>query len=144
MVRVFFSSSSGWGSLYFLPKNVATNANRCIEVLDMFRIYSSSVFVHDSASCYKARKVTKWLTQRNINVLEWPGNNPDLNPIENCWHIMKNKVCVTNPSSLQKLQEEIRKIWSLEMSPVDFKKLSDRMPERLNIVVKSKGNMTKY
>ena len=149
MVWGCFSGSNGRGGLYFLPKNLTMNAIRYIEVLndhlfDMFDIHRSSVFMHDSAPCHKARKVTEWLTQRNINVLEWPGNSPDLNPIENCWHIMKNKVCATNPSSLQNLQEEIQKVWCLEMSPAYFKKLSDSMPERLKMVIKSKGKMTKY
>ena len=75
MVWGCFSGSNGRGGLYFLPKNLTMNAIRYIEVLndhlfDMFDIHRSSVFMHDSAPCHKARKVTEWLTQRNINVLE--------------------------------------------------------------------------
>ena len=53
--------------------------------LNFFHIHGSEVFMHDSAPCYKAKKVTRFLEQQQINVLEWPGNSPDLNPIKNCW-----------------------------------------------------------
>ena len=149
MVWGCFSASGGRGGLYFLPKNAYMNGDRYIEVLNdhllpSFHIHNSRIFMHDSAPCHKARKVKKWLDERKINVLEWPGNSPDLNPIENCWHIMKNKVCAKNPSSLEDLKDVIKKVWCLEMSPEYFKNLSDSMPERLNLVIQSKGNMTKY
>ena len=52
----------------------------------------SEVFMHDSTPCHKARKVTRYLKRKRMNIYEWPGNIPDLNPIENCWHKMK-KLC---------------------------------------------------
>ena len=45
--------------------------------------------MHDSAPCHKAKKVTRFLDRQEINVLQWPENSPDLNPIENCWQKMK-------------------------------------------------------
>ena len=47
-------------------------------------------FQHDSAPCHKSKIVTKYLWESNVNVLEWPGNLPDLNPIWNLWAILKN------------------------------------------------------
>lgn len=39
------------------------------------------------------KRVVQLLAENNIEVLEWPGNSPDLiNLIENSLHILKNKV----------------------------------------------------
>ena len=92
-----FSDNKGRGQIYFLPKNKKMNANFYVKVLEehmlsFFRIHGSEVFMHASAPCHKTIKVTRFLEQQQINVLEWPGNSPDLNPTKNCWLKMK-KLC---------------------------------------------------
>jgi len=41
------------------------------------------IFMQDGAPCHKGRMVTKYLEGKNIDILDWPGNLPDMNPIEN-------------------------------------------------------------
>ena len=51
-----------------------------------------SIFMHDSAPCHRAKSVTKFLRDNNIKVLPWPGNSPDMNPIENLWEVAKKEI----------------------------------------------------
>ena len=92
-----FSGNKERGGLYFLPKNKKVNADLYVKVLvehmlNFFLIHGSEVFMQDNAPCHKVKKMTRFLEQQQINVLEWKGNSPDVNPIENCWQKM-TKLC---------------------------------------------------
>jgi hypothetical protein len=53
---------------------------------------------------HKAKVITKWLGEQNIDILgPWSGNSPDLNPIENFWLILKRRVDKQNPTNSDKL-----------------------------------------
>ncbi|CDQ76267.1 unnamed protein product [Oncorhynchus mykiss] len=41
----------------------------------------------------------------HLNVLEWPSQSPDLNPIENLWYDLKIAVHQQNPSNLKELEQ---------------------------------------
>ena len=141
-------SGSGRAGLYFLPKNVTMKGSNYLEVLqdhmlDFWDIHDCNFFMHDGAPAHRTKTVKKWLEEKNIPVLAWPGNSPDLNPIENAWNYMKKKVQDTQPPSIQALKEELKKLW-VNMDKDYCVKLADSMPQRLASVLKAKGDMTKY
>ncbi len=149
MVWASFSGAVGRGGIYFLPKNVTMNGDRYLEVLKDHLIpfmdsQGSTHFLQDGAPCHKSKKVMDFLKDKPFEVMDWPGNSPDLNPIENAWNYMKNKLKKKDVSSVPKLMEEIKKLWVTEMSQEYFQKLSNSMPERLRMVIQAKGDHIKY
>ena len=76
--------------------------------------------------------------------MDWPGNSPDLNPIENLWNWMKDRLQELRVSSVAVLMEEIKKLW-VQATPVELlQNLLDSMPKRIQMVMDAKGDMTKY
>jgi transposase len=88
--------------------------------------------------------VTDYLKKKKVKVLDWPGNSPDLNPIENLWEEMKNKVADQHPTSLETLKNAIKLVWTREISKEYCSNLVESMPSRLTEVIKNKGGHTKY
>ena len=99
--------------------------------------------MQDGAPSHRAKSVKNFLASNNIPLLEWPGNSPDLNPIKNAWKMLKDEVEKSRPTSIHKLKEDLVKLW-VTMDASYFEKLATSMPERLRMVLKNKGNMTKY
>ena len=100
-------------------------------------------FQQDNATCHTSKKVTQWFSENNINVISWPGNSPDMNPIEHVWDYIDRKICNQNFNNLDELYNEIQRIWF--SIPHDFiKSLIDSMTRRLNALIAARGGTTKY
>ena len=113
-------------------------------MLNFYNIHGSELFKHNSAPCHKARKVTTDFEQKQMNIFEWPGNSLDLNPIENCWHKIKKTMSEKKTTNLGTLKEELKKVLCQEITAKYFRNLSYSMPKHLQMLIKNKGNMTKY
>lgn len=142
-------SAHGLGDLYFLPKGETMNAKKYLNVLDeslinFMIIHQCTIFQHDSAPCHTAKSVKQWLGSKNIQLLDWPGNSPDLNPIENLWMLIKKRVSAKNCSSLDGLKNAIRHVWCTEITSGLCENLAKSMPKRISAVLKNKGYPTKY
>ena len=141
------------GKLIVLPKNETVNKETYLELLNdhldecfnMCRItYSTGTFMQDGASCHTAKIIKEWFEFVNIDYIQdWPGNSPDLNPIENLWAIMKMRLKERDTSSVPKLEAAVRDIWNnLEKSTLENLALS--VTDRFTEVVERKGRPTKY
>lgn len=129
--------------------NAESYVDDCIDgsglIPSMNEIYGpfNWTLMQDGASPHTAQSTMDYLTAY-CNVLEnWPSGSPDLNPIENLWSIMKNKVYELNPQTEEQLIEIIFDVWeNLDISLIH--KLIDSMPSRLQKVIDNNGFPTKY
>ena len=66
------------------------------ELSDTFDYYQLDreeyVFQHDNDPKHTSRLVKNWLAEQEYKVMIWPAQSPDLNPIENCWSYLKQKL----------------------------------------------------
>ena len=148
MVWGVFSGDKGRWGLYFLPTNVTMRGDSYLRVLDHhilpFRdIRRCNHFMQDGDPAHRSRVVKKWLKDNHAPVLEYPRNFPDLNPIENVWNYMKNKVHEAHSTNIQTLKEVRMKLW-VPIYAEYFRKFAESMPNILHNVIKAKGHMTKY
>lgn len=142
-------SAKGRGSLHFVPKKTTVNSDRYIKILEdklqaCMNIHQTTVFQHDMAPCHNSKKTNDWLRQRGIAVLHWPGNSPDLSPIENLWHLFKQRVAEHNPVNEKSLKDIIVKVWCSEITQQYCKRLVRSMPSRIQKVINCNGFATKY
>ena len=105
---------------------------------------SADVFQQDGATSHTANSVTQWLKDCQVNYIDdWPGQSPDLNPIENLWQIVKSDLQGKDVSTYEKLEKEVRASW--DRIPVEtLHNLALSVPRRLQEVKKRKGGATKY
>lgn len=152
MVWGCFSGTVGRGGLYFLPKNQTMNGPRYKEVLEehlvpFMEMHRCTWFLQDGAPCHKSKLVMASLNKLKdkFQVMDWPGNSPDLNPIENCWSHMKRKLKANRAiTSLPKLIDAIKEMWVQDLPQSYFKQLAQSMPRRIKAVLHNNGYMTKY
>ena len=142
-------SWEGSGQIFFLPKGETMNADKYLDVLKnkaapAMQRAGATKFLQDGAPCHKAKKVKAWLQKKGWNLIDWPGNSPDLNPIENLWNCMKQELKNIHCPNLDRLQEEIKRVWHHRTSQQLCQNLIKSMPRRLAAVIKANAEMTKY
>jgi len=107
------------------------------------------LLIEDGAGPHKAVVTQKYHESVSLLRMIWPGNSPDLNPIENAWRSLKAKLQkrfrdpLKRAHSEDELWEAIQEEWeglSMEM----LNKWIDSMVERVQTVVSKNGGHTKW
>ena len=105
-----------------------------------------TIFQHDNCAIHKAKSITTYLQNQQYQVLEWPSQSPDLNPIEHLWSKLKRELnkYETAPKGMLELWKRIQEVWDTKISPEDCLALIESMPRRIEAVRAAKGWWTKY
>jgi transposase len=108
--------------------------------LDFFmNQHRTTHFFQDGALCHR------FAGKPNIELIKWPGNSPDPNPIENVCAWKKVQLKSTSPSNIEQLKEEILKLRVIKMKDSAYlKNLVESMPWRLQEVIERGGNIIHY
>ena len=94
-------SRNGIAALSVPPPGTTMNGPKYVQMLSEklqlhLQVHNCQIFMQDGAPCHRSKVEKNFLDNNNIDLLEWPGNSPDLNPIENLWTDMKNKMSKSN------------------------------------------------
>lgn len=100
-------------------------------------------FQQDNASPHYTAAVNTWMHNHGVHIMEFPPRSPDLNPIENIWHVLKYRVEHRNPRTGEELERILKEEYEA-ISPEECATLAHSMPARLLQCIEYQGHKTKY
>lgn len=127
------------------------NVNKYIDIL-LHNLKSSArkigspkdwIFQQDNDPKHKAHKTMSYFRQSRVKLMDWPPQSPDLNPMENLWSILDQKMDKSTVTNKTLLFEELIKTWE-QLDQHYLQNLFESMPRGLQAVICAKGGHTKY
>jgi transposase len=97
----------------------------------------------DKATCHTAKSTKHWLEQHGVEVVEgWPTKGDDINPIENLWAILDDRLESKKFKTEKGMKKAIRQLWD-EVDLSLLHNLIHSIPDRLRRIRKAEGGSIK-
>ena len=142
----------GTGDLVYIEGKM--NADQYVDIMENGLLSSVEklgmdldgiIFQQDNNPKHTSKKAKQWFEEHRIQLLDWPAQSPDLNPIEHLWKLLKRKIYDYDNSAegVNESWDRAAKAW-LEITPEEVQNLIESMPRRITAVINAKGGHTKY
>lgn len=121
-------------------------AERILPAIDEFTTQNpEKMFVEDNARPHTEKFCMAEKDSRPWIRVEWPPNSPDLNPIENIWRRMKEKIYKgpNPPKKIGDLREAVLKAWD-EITRDEIVGEIHSMPWRIHECYNRRGGITHW
>ena len=97
----------------------------------------------DKASCHIAKSTMHFLEQEGIAVVEgWPTKGDDINPMENLWAILDERLESKKFKTKSSMERAVRAVWK-DVDDQLITNLISSVSDRLRRIVKAKGGSSK-
>jgi transposase len=143
--------SHGFGKLIIFESTL--NSSKMIKIYEKGLLSTSKcyfgfnnnnwILCEDNDPKHRSKLVASFKTSNNIITMDWPSCSPDLNPIENVWGLLKNKLAKKQITSIRILKRELLKEWNA-LTKKDALKYVNSMKNRLQMVIHNKGDHIPY
>ena len=120
--------------------------NELLESIKYFKKKRKNIlFQQENDPKHKSKKATSWFKDHKIQVMDWPAQSPDLNPIKHLWvHLKRQLAAYLTPfSEINDQWEHIQREWEA-IDTVMVQNLIESMPRRVEEVIKARRGYTNY
>lgn len=103
------------------------------------------LFQQDNAPAHVSKATMAVFRAQGVSLLDWPPQSCDLNPIENLWALVKQKIKRNPVGNRQEAITAFLRVWNRDPDMIALcQKLVDSMPNRVAAVLAVRGGHTDY